>query len=735
MALAFVFPAQGKEHWAYLPLQQASIEVNSAQHPIDQILAPVHKNSKIVPNQLTTPQAWLQRAAYTLTGLPPSIDQLSRLDSSPTEETYNALLDELLATPTYGERWARHWMDVARYADTRGYLPGGKDIRYPYAYTYRDWLIRAFNQDLPYPQFIEKQLAADLVVENPNHPDLAALGFLTVGHRQKGSLLTYDDQVDVITRGFLGTTVSCARCHDHKSDPISMEDYYSLFNILAHTKEPEPPIIGKPASEEDHRDFLAKIAEVEGKRNKHRQDIHDQLRKPEQLAVYLELTFLAHHENWDDKTIARESFKRGRFREAIVGKFKQLIQDTLESGPAALKIWHAEMEPAKSRAEHSLKFAQKLLSAPEGTPLAKWSHHQQSPLTGDLQSMDRFLDRKDRARRTKHNNEVEELKIKHPGSPPRAMILRDKDKIKRPRIYDRGNPATKGEPFEPRWLEFLGHDHFPQNVPPRLYVARKIADPTNPLTNRVIANRVWAWHFGQALTTPSDYGYDRPSPKLLSLLDHLALFFQKNGSSLKKLHKHILTSKTFRLDSTDSSSNNSIDQANTLYWKWHPQRLDFESLRDRILHQSGSLNLAQQGGPSRKLSVKEMRSRRTLYSFIDRYTLDQTFVSFDLPHPNHHHGKRVATIVPQQSLYLMNGPEIIREATKLAKHPDLQERKPSTQADWIYLRLFQRLPTRAERQIATSFLTSAKPEDDTGDALLSDFIQMLWASNQFHFVN
>ena len=196
-------PAEEK-HWAYVPPVRA--ELPAAVHPVDALLAVAWEKAGVRPAAQAAPRIWLERAAYTLTGLPPSEEQLRRIEATPDEPTWKALIDELLASPAYGERWARHWMDVARYADTRGYN-FDQDNRYPFAYTYRDWLIQAFNRDLPYDRFVKLQIAADHLVDRPDHPDLAALGFLTVGLRN-GPVETIDDRVDVVDAGRIAQEIA-----------------------------------------------------------------------------------------------------------------------------------------------------------------------------------------------------------------------------------------------------------------------------------------------------------------------------------------------------------------------------------------------------------------------------------------------------------------------------------------------------------------------------------------------
>ena len=645
--LALVSCAAAEEaHWAYVPPVKAA----ASGHPVDALLEQAWKDLKLAPAGPAAPRQWLERAAFTLTGLPPSDEQLRRIEANPDEATWKVLVDELLASPAYGERWARHWMDVARYADTRGYH-FDQDNRYPFAYTYRDWLIRAFNEDLPYDRFVKLQVAADHLVDRPDHPDLAALGFLTVGLRG-GPVETIDDRVDVVTRGFLSSTVSCARCHDHKTDPISTKDYYSLYSIFEHTDEPEDkPVIGKPADEAAFQAYQAEAVKLEEADRVARQQLVDHLRSKEALPNYLELAWRARKESWDHPKATAEGFKRGRLRPNALMRWKDFLGE--HAGTERLKRWLAEMDAAAddaARAGLCAALAGEWTSAPGGSELAGLAANGGCPLSYGVDRVEAFMDVEDGNQRRQRLSAMAKLMTEHPGSPPRAMSLRDKANWGKAVVFERGNPANRGEVFDRHWLGFLGGGAFEEGKSPRLSLAEKIADPANPLTARVIVNRVWAWHFGAPLADPGDFGPQTPRPPLLPLLDTLAVNFVEKGGSLKELHRLLLTSKAFRLSATGPEANDAIDQANTVFWKWNRRRLDFESMRDRVLAAAGALDTRGTGGRSVRLEEPSSDARRSLYAFVDRYALPGTFVSFDLPHPDHHSAKRVETTVPQQAL-------------------------------------------------------------------------------------
>src|SRR5688572_24891416 len=282
--------ARASSHWAFSkPRPVAPPEVRHRDWPVTEIdrfiLAELEKKG-LTPAAPADPATLLRRVTFDLTGLPPSPEDVDGFLRDRAPGAYDRVVDRLLASPRYGERWARHWLDVARYADTKG---GSPNSRFPYAYTYRDWVVRAFNEDLPYDRFILLQLAADRV-EGAGPEDRAALGFLTVGRRFAVAGDGIDDQVDVVTRGFLGLTVTCARCHDHKFDPIPTADYYSLYGVFAASQEPkELPLLRSPGPEQAAYEAERERRQAEGDRylgTLHAEELK-RIRKPEQIAEYL----------------------------------------------------------------------------------------------------------------------------------------------------------------------------------------------------------------------------------------------------------------------------------------------------------------------------------------------------------------------------------------------------------------------------------------------------------------
>ncbi len=702
-----------EDHWSYVLPRKPDISIG--HHPVDALLEQAQKKAGLLSAPLASPRQWAIRAAYTLTGLPPTTAQIQRLEKDPSEANWRVLIDEWLSTPAYGERWARHWMDVARYADTSGYA-FEQDNRYPYAFTYRDWLIQAFCNDMPYDRFVQMQIAADLLVDRPNHPDLAALGLLTVGPRG-GALETVDDRVDVVTRGFLGSTVSCARCHKHKSDPITMNDYYSMYSIFENLEEPsERPVIGQAEDARAQAEFEREVSQWQARDQAARQAVVDHMRQPQAVAVYLELAWQAQKESWDRPRATSESFKRGRYRADAVMRWRDFLRGKAWQERRSMRLaqWADAMDKADAAKRKQLcaELATEWTQATAESELATLRKQRDCVLNYDVHRISQLFDKEDDNKRRQRLSALSKLQADHAGSPPRAMSVQDRKKWSQAQIYLRGNPATKGEVIERSWLSFLGGEVYATTQSPRLSLAQKITDPANPLLDRVMVNRVWAWHFGQPLTEPSDFGYQQEAPVLQPLLDFLAVDFREHGSSLKHLHRLLLTSQAFRREAFGAEQNAAIDEPNQLFWKWNRQRVDFESMRDRLLLTAGSLQLDRIGGKPGSLENPSMDQRRSLYGLIDRYALPSTLVTFDLPHPDHHSAKRVETIVPQQALYFLNGAMVQRQAQRLAEDPALRAcGDDEARIRWIYQRLLLREPLASEQKAALEWIQHVEATD------------------------
>ena len=385
--------------------------------------------------------------------------------------------------------------------------------------------------------------------------------------------------------------------------------------------------------------------------------------------------------------------------------------ETYGEAATILANWDHEMAAADDAGKKaaSSRLAETWLAGGPFTDLAK---DKSCPMAYEVDRITAIMDTEDDNARRARASAMSRLQVGHPGSPPRAMSLNDKPHWSDAVVFKRGNPAMRGDAFERAWPDFLGGGVFPKDKSARLSLAEKIADLKNPLTARVMVNRVWAWNFGAPLADPSDFGVQQAEPPLRPLLDYLAVWFTDHGGSVKELNRLLLTSQAFRLAADGPAENNARDEANTRFWKWNRHRLDFETMRDHLLATAGSLDTRATGGRSMKIDDSGSDARRSVYAFIDRYALPGVFVSFDLPHPDHLSAARGQTTVPQQALYFLNSPLLLRRSAALASDSAFKGLPDDTaRVAWLYRRLYQRDPSQAETQTILQWLAGTSPAD------------------------
>ena len=617
----------GKDHWAFQPVQKPAVPAvkNTAwvQSPIDNFVLARLETENLAPNPLADKRTLIRRVTFDLIGLPPTEPEIQRFLADDSPDAFAKVVDRLLASPHYGEHWARYWMDVARYSDTKGDAPKREDPRFPDAWTYRDYLIEAFNTDKPYPQFITEQLAADRLVNDAtvkakrakkdpptDQHILAALGFLTLGNQHDGRRNDIiDDRIDVTTKAFLGLTVSCARCHDHKFDPIPTKDYYSLYGVFANTEEPRS-IMQAPT-------------------------LLTQVPKTPELLDYVAQA------------------------QALQVKAADLRKDLIE-----LRRTRA-LTPEKRR---------------------------------ELVRTEAQLQR-----------EIGTLEMNHPGAPARAHALTDVSNPKDYPVLLRGEVQNEGPIVPRRFLEILSPD--PKNRAAwtkgsgRYELAQAIADPKNPMTARVLVNRLWQQHFGTGfIGTPDNLGNMGGVPTHPELLDWLATKFIQDGWSIKQLQRTILLSSTYQQSSQANPAGFAADPENKLLWHYGLRRFDFEEVYDSLLAIAGTLDPTI-GGKSIPPAGDGSGKRRALYFVIDRRNPPELLTQFDFPNPDTPTGKRYDTTVPQQALFLMNSPLVVETARTLTHRPEFtafshdDERVVS-----LYLAIFQRPPTDREIELGLHYV-------------------------------
>ncbi len=693
-----------KTHWAFQPVRHPAPppvhDRNWVDSPIDAFVLARLEAEGIAPSPRADKRTLIRRATIDLWGIPPTAEEIDAFEADSKPAAFERLVDRLLASPRYGERWGRHWLDVARYADTKGYV-FTQDRRYPYAYTYRDYVVAAFNADLGYDQFILQQIAADQLSQGADRRTLAAMGFLTVGRRfllDQNEII--DDRIDVVSRGLLGLTVTCARCHDHKFDPIQSDDYYALYGVFASSIEPaELPLLAQPdATTPESADFARKLKERQKARDdyliKRRDEIQKDLatRFSKYLKAAYDLQLEPRSRKLEERALA-DGLNSRRLR-GFIGVLKRHLEATRSAGKPAV-LPESEWESLR-----------KSLFGPGG------------PLALSLETTRTFLDQSQRGRLDQLNGAIEQLRANHPGAPSRAMVLNDAPRPYDPHVFIRGNPGRPGKAVPRRFLRVLaGSNPAPfRKGSGRLELAEAIASARNPLTARVFVNRVWQWHFGKGLvSTPSDFGTRSDPPSHPELLDFLASEFMASNWSPKALHRLIMLSSTYEQSSTPRPKEMVRDPENRLLWRFNRQRLDFEAMRDSLLAVSGALD-TRIGGHPVQTTQPPMSTRRTLYGFIDRQNLDILYRTFDFAVPDASSPRRFVTTVPQQALFLMNSPFLHEQARRLtaligpqaeSRSRDAADTKGEAAAEGVrrlYRRVLGRLPDSDELALATAFI-------------------------------
>lgn len=784
-------------HWSFQPVEAVEVpsvaDPSKVATPVDAFIVSKLEQAGLSPSPSADRRTLVRRATFDLTGLPPTPEEVEAFEKDESPDAFARLVDRLLDSPQYGERWARHWLDVARYADTKGYV-FQQERRYPFSYTYRDYVVEAFNQDKPYDQFLKEQIAADQL-KSDDPTTLAALGFLTVGRRFLNSQQDIiDDRIDVVTRGLMGLTVACARCHDHKYDPIPTEDYYSLYGVFASCDEPEDlPKIGEssgPEAEKYRQERQKRLKAVSDYVEERRQAYQKVTR--EQAEAYLLAAFDLGFKDGGRGDKKLDGIVRDRkLRPELLRRLMRLWKrgEKAKAEPF-LQAWRAfEAVPAEDFAEKAPAVSSKLVETAEnlvGPPepslafvvaqpppesmrevVARYGRllaeaaKPESPETEAVREAREVLDQKggpfvvasdevdrlkDRAERNKIRaleRKVAELDVVHPGAPPRAMVLVDREEPVEPHVFLRGNPGRRGETVPRRFLKVLsGPDREPfEHGSGRLDLANEVADAQNPLTARVFVNRVWRYHFGEGLVrTPSDFGLRGDEPTHPELLDWLATDFIRNGWSVKHLHRAIMLSNAYRQQSRLRPDGFEKDPENRLLWRQSRQRLDFEAMRDALLAVSGRLDQTMGGRPV-SITDSPGSPRRTLYGFIDRQNLDALFRTFDLASPDTSSPGRPVTTVPQQGLFFFNSPFVAQQSRALAERlEDLEADDYEQRVDRLYRLLFARDALPDEVDLARRFIEAqhkAGPEDAPKDGLgpWAAYSQVLLITNEFLFID
>ena len=739
----YVLRPEQKAYWAFQPVKAPQPPaVKNAAWPktsIDRFILAKLEQSGISPNAPASRVALLRRVTYDLTGLPPTPQETDVFlaDSSPA--AYGKVVDRLLASKRYGERWGRFWLDIARYSDDK--LNSTMEEPAPNAFRYRDWVVDAFNADMPYDTFVKAQLAAD----HMNDPKLLpALGMYGLSPEFQ------DDRVDVTTRGFLALTVACAQCHDHKFDPIPTKDYYSLLGIFNNSQYKEYPLAAKDV-----------VAIYEAKK-KHADDRDKSMkdflqRQGDELA-----SVLAHRAKdyvlaalgrgpkdglnpagLDDETLERwrKYVKRKEHEHPYLAKlaaakdgddFQKLTQE-FEELVLAVNREKKEIDEKNNitlgGSQKRGDLSQANLASLERNKYFLWRdlYGPNGVLFYGDKKIDRFLSGEWKRHLDMMRANLELDKKAVPEKFPFLHALADKEKLSQQKIHVRGNPATLGDEAPAEFLTVLCDDNKPKPFSKgsgRLELAEAIAGKQNPLTARVMVNRLWQWHFGDGIVrTASNFGVLGERPSHPELLDYLAAKFMQSGWSIKTIHREILLSAVYQQGNADNPAFAAKDPDNRLLWKFNRRRLDAEALRDSMLYVAGMLDETSAGQAK---PIDEGNHKRTLYGYISRKKLDNLLTLFDFPNPNQTSEQRVATNVPLQRLFLLNSPIMLNVAKEMTKR--LEATPEPRRIDEAYRLLFNRSPKPAEKQLGDSYVAR-------GADAWPEYLQVLLSSNEFLYVN
>ncbi len=664
----------GRKFWSLQPLRADKLpQVKNTNWPrtsIDHFVLAKLEEHALAPNHDADKRTLLRRVTFDLTGLPPTPDELASFLSDASPDAFAVVVDRLLASPRYGERWGRHWLDVVRYADTCG---NASDYPVPQAHKYRDWVIRAFNRDLPYDQFLREQIAGDLLSSDSDaerHERIVATGYLAMARRFGGSRegefhLTLEDTIDNLGRTILGSSLACARCHDHKFDPFTMSDYYGLFGILSSTRYPFP---GAEASKVP-LDFVP-------------------LMPPDEITALLK----PHREK-------------------------------LSAVDAQIKLLEAEAVGLKKLPEGDEKVA-KLKANTQAIGEAKKSRQQTldaTPVINDAYAVAE-------------------------GKPINA------------RIQVRGDPKRLGDEVARHFPVALGGQELPRDFAAsgRLQLAEWLVDRNNPLTARVMVNRLWQNHFGSGLVqTPNDFGRQGRAPTHPELLDHLAAQFMRHDWSIKAMHKQILLSHTWQQASDGAALSEQRDPQNELLGRFSRRRLDAEAIRDTLLFVSGTLDESSTGGhpfPATHswtfsqhkpfVAVYESK-RRSVYLMQQRQRKNPYLALFDGADPSTSTGARLLSTTPLQALFLMNDPLTHGAAKEFAQRVTTSTSDELTRLATTYRWAFSRVPSDAELAECREFLQTYRtqlsalktPADQLESQAWSALARALMSSNEFIFID
>lgn len=716
-------PAIGSTWWALRPPVKPPVpqisDAAGAHNPVDAFVWAKLQEKGLKPAPSAERRTYIRRAYLDLHGLPPAPVDVDQFVNDPSPDAYEKLIDRLLASPRYGERWGRHWLDVVRYADTGGF---GTDMYYRNAWRYRDYVIQSFNDDKPYDRFVQEQIAGDelwpddlelaggydIPPEKLKHLDARiGAGLYTIGptyHEAvlNGAQLQYEwlsDAVDTTGEAFLGITLACSRCHDHKFDPLTQRDYHRMMAIFAGSEERDVPVVSK--------------MELFGFKSGY----------PANLRVeeYKEAIQRIDKQARDRGTGEIES----RFSAEVIKAYEVPLKDrTPKQIDLAAALEKALTEAGLRENASGKKFV------PQNTPQEK-------------DDRERLI------------YELGKASLEANPTYPSATVLAHADVIPDVHMTSRGDFHPTGPKVGPGFPQVLGgvrDVEEPTDQPSVLQRRRALAlwltRPDHPLTSRVIVNRLWYWHFGRGIVgTPSDFGRQGEPPTHPELLDWLATSFVENGWSIKKLQRIIMLSNAYRMSSQPDDGNSRIDPSNQYLWRMNRQRMDAEVLRDSVLETAGVLNLKMGGRPVIPPLTEEERAvmwspsqwpvsfdpaehnRRSVYLYVKRSFPFPMFAIFDEPDTAVSCPRRDVTTVAPQALALLNSEFMEKQARNLAAR--VQQAHPGDRNAWVrgaWQLVLSRDRSPEEKEKAISFLKA-------GDSEFAKLCLVLLNMNEFLYID
>jgi len=726
------FTKEQRNHWAYQKVQKPAVPAVKrrvrVKTPIDAFVLEKLEGKGLAPAPRADRVTLIRRATFDLTGLPPAPEEVRAFLDDKSPRAFEKVVDRLLASPRYGEKWARHWLDLARYAESEGFKA---DETRPNAWRYRDYVIKAFNNDTPYDRFIKEQIAGDELF--PGNPDAIVATALNRHYPDESNARNLmqrrqeilNDMTDTVGAVFLATTYGCARCHDHKYDPVLQKDYYRLQAFFAGTRAKDDYVLVSLAEQEGYKQKRA-VWEEKTK------ELRDQIAAIEAPAI---------------KTIYNDNFE----------KYPAAVQAAIKAAPDQRDSmqWLMFHKASWLLNQHVDEDGNGIASKLKGETKKQWE-----ALRKQLAAFDDI-----KPKPLPIGSGIADVG----ATAPATYLLKS------------GGYDAYGEEVQPGFLTIL--DPGAARIVPsssgtsgrRTALANWLGSPNNPLTARVMVNRLWHYHFGRGIVgTPSDFGEMRDRETHRELLDWMAAAFVEQGWSIKKMHRLIMLSNTYQQSSAFNEVASKIDPDDNLLWRFRRQRLSGEEIRDAILAVSGQMNW-QMGGPSvfpeipKEMEVRggwnrkeseEQKNRRSIYAFVRRNSRYPMFQAFDMPDTHESCARRAVTTTAPQALNMLNDKVVLQAAQSFAgrvlQEAGLSYSDVNAQIERAYLLAFARRPDTVERRQALAFfqqqaaliqsrLAAKQPValpsncpvemDPAMAAALVDFCHVLFNANEFVYVN